>query len=61
MKSIVGLHYRRTQHIRNSLDTKLQLNQTILNFWIKFAQKGCFYPKVEKVSITIEFSTLELV
>ena len=37
------------------------LKLTILTFWTKFAQKGHFWSKTEKVNITIEFFTFELV
>ena len=33
----------------------------ILNFWTKFAQKGSFQSKTEKVNNTNEFSIFELV
>ena len=48
-------------HIRISLGTKLQLKLTILLFWGKFAQKGHFWSKTEKVSITIELCIFELI
>ena len=48
-------------HIRISLGTKFQLKRTILTLWIKFAQKGCFWSKTEKVTTTVEFCIFELV
>ena len=41
------------QHIRNSLSTKFQFKETILNFWINFTQKSkcylnIFYYKVRQ-------------
>ena len=41
--------------------TKFQLKLTILIFSTKFAQKGCFYSKTEKVNAAIEFYIFELV
>ena len=35
--------------------------QTILNFATKFAQKGYFGPKTEKVNFNIEFCLFDLV
>ena len=49
------------QHIRFSLGTKFQLQLTIFTFWTKFAQKGYFRSKTEKLNITIEFCMFELV
>ena len=43
------------------LGTKFRLELTILPFWTKFAQKGCFRPKTEKVNSTIEFCVFKLV
>ena len=43
------------------MGTKFQLKLAILIFWNKFAQKGCFCSKTEKVNITIEFYIFELV
>ena len=49
------------QHIQNNLHaTKFYVKQAVLNFHTKVTQKGCFPPKVEKMIITIELSTLEL-
>ena len=41
--------------------TKFKLKLTILIFWTKFAQKGYFQSKTEKVNVTIEFCIFELV
>ena len=41
--------------------TEFQLKLTILIFWTKFAQKGCFCSKTEKVNTTIDFCIFELV
>ena len=49
------------QHIRFSLGNKFQLQLTIFTFWTKFAQKGYFRSKTEKLNITIEFCMFELV
>ena len=38
-------------HIRVRLGTKFQFKLTTSNFWNKFAQKGYFWLKTEKVSI----------
>ena len=48
-------------HIRIRLAIKFQLKLTILIFWTKFAQKGCFPSKTEKVNCTTEFSMFDLV
>ena len=44
-----------------SLGIKFQLKPTILVFWTKFAQKGCFLSIAEKVNSSIEFAIFELV
>ena len=41
--------------------TKFQLELTILIFWTKFAKKGYFQSKTEKVKTTIEFWIFKLV
>ena len=43
------------------VDTKFQLQLIIMIFWTKFAEKGCFRSKTEKVNTTIEFCMLKLV
>ena len=48
-------------HVRIRLGTKFRLKLIIFIFLIKFAQKGYFWSKTEKVNITIEFSIVELV
>ena len=48
-------------HIWIRRGTKFHFKQTNLNFRTKFAQKGYFRSKNEKVNITIEFSQFELV
>ena len=48
-------------HIRISQGTEFQLKLKILRFWTKFAQKGYFLSKTEKVNTTIEFCIFELV
>ena len=48
-------------HIQISLDTKFQLKLTNLICWTKFALKGYFQSKIEKVSIAIELCLFELV
>ena len=47
--------------IRISLGTKFRIKLTILIFWTKFAQEGCFRYKTEKVNSAIEFCIFELV
>ena len=48
-------------HIRISLCIKLHFEQTILNFWTKFAQQRYLWSKTEKVNIIIEFGLFKLV
>ena len=48
-------------NIRISLGTKFQLKLTILIFWTKFAQKGFFRSKTEKLNTTTEFCIFELI
>ena len=54
---------KRTSPLRstysNSLGTKFQLKQFWF-FWTKFARKGYFWLKMNKVNITIEFCIFEL-
>ena len=46
--------------IRISLDTNLQFKLTVLIFWGgKFAQKGYYRSRTEKMNTAIEFSILE--
>ena len=47
--------------IRITLITKFQLKPTILIFGAKFAQKGYFRSKTEKVNSTIEFYLFKVV
>ena len=47
-------------HIRIRLATKCRLKLIILIFWTKFAQKGYFQLKKEKVNITIDFRIFKL-
>ena len=47
-QSILQRHW--ILHIRISLGTKFQLKLTNLIFWTKFAQKGCFRSKTEKLN-----------
>ena len=54
-------HYHPIPNIRIGLGTKFQLKQTILNFRVKFVQKGYFWSNPEKVNITIELNIFELV
>ena len=42
-------------HVPISLGTKYQLIQTILIFWTKFAHKGFWGSKTQKVNITTDF------
>ena len=48
-------------NIRISLGSKFQLKLATLIFQTKFAQKGYFRSKTEKVNITIEFYIFDLV
>ena len=45
----------------NSLETKFNFKQAILNFETKFAKKGRFWSKTEKVNIATEFCIFKLV
>ena len=54
-------HHHPIQNICIGLSTKFQLKQNILIFWIEFAQKGHFQSKTEKVWMTSNFITFELV
>ena len=54
-------HHYWILHIGSSLGNKFQLKLTILIFRIKFAQKGYFYSRTEKVNTTMEISIFELV
>ena len=48
-------------HIWISLCIKFHFEQTILNFWTKFAQERYLWSKTEKVNIIIEFRLFKLV
>ena len=55
-------NHHRILHIETSAGPKFQLQQTILNFWIKFApQKESFRSKMEKMNLTIESLILKSV
>ena len=54
-------NHHRILHIRNSLYSKLQLQQTIFIFWNNFARKGHFPLKRAKLNITTEFYIFKLV
>ena len=54
-------HHQWIKHSQISLSTKFHFKQAILNFKTKFAQKGYFQWKTEKVNITIDFCIFELV
>ena len=54
-------YFHRIQYIWISLQTKFHLNQTILSFWNKFAQKWYFWSKRENLHAAIKFSIFELV
>ena len=54
-------HLHLTLHIRICLGTKFQFKLAILIFWTKFAQKGYFQSKTEKINIAIEIWIFELV
>ena len=53
-------HHHWILHIWTSLSTNIQFQQTILNFWNKFAQKGSFQFKKETVNTAIDFRTFKL-
>ena len=53
-------HNYRIQHTLIILGPKFHLEQTILSFWTRFAQKGYSQPKRKNLNITIEFSIFEL-
>ena len=55
------LEYYLILHIRFSLCVKFHSEQTILDFWIKFAQEGNLLVKTEKVNIIFEFCIFELI
>ena len=46
-------HHHYILHIRIGLGTKFQLRSTILIFWAKFAQKGCFWSKTENSDLCV--------
>ena len=50
---------KRILDVRISLGSKFQLHTRVS--WTKLAQKGCFWSKIKKVSITVELCILELV
>ena len=52
-------HHHQIQQTQIRLDTKFHPKQTILIFWIKFAQKGHF-PYKKEVNINIKFPKLKL-
>ena len=52
-------HHHQSLHIRFSLGTTIQLKQTTLTFWSKYAEEGNFRFKTEKVNITNKFNILE--
>ena len=56
-----GEHLHRILHIQISLSTKFKFKLTILIFWTKFAKKGYFQSKMEKVNIAIESCMFKLV
>ena len=47
-------------HTLISMVIKFQPKLTILTFWTKYAKKGYFQFKIEKVNTTIDFSIFEL-
>ena len=51
-------HYYRIKHIPISVDPQFHLKQIIFIFWTKFAQKGYFRSKTEKVNVTIEINVM---
>ena len=51
-------HCYRIKHIPISVDPQFHLKQIIFIFWTKFAQKGYFRSKTEKVNVTIEINIM---
>ena len=54
-------HHHRILHIQINLDSKFQLQQTILIFRTNFQKNVYFLSKTEKMTITFEFFVFELV
>ena len=52
VKNKKNKHHHEILHIQISLCINFQLNLTILIFWTKFAQKGCFQSKTGKMNTT---------
>ena len=52
-------HRHRILYIRNSIDTRFQVELTIFTFWTKLVQKEYF--KTKKTKTNIEFYIFELV
>ena len=61
MPEIYFEHHHWILYIQIILGTKFQLKLTILMFWTKFAEKGCFPSKNKKLNTTIDFWIFELV
>ena len=57
----INRHHRWILHIRISLCIEFNFEQTILNFWTKFAQERYLWSKTEKLNIIIEFRLFKLV
>ena len=53
-------HQHWIKHIQIRVGTKFQFQLIILTFWTKFAKKGYFRSKTERVNIMIEFCMFEL-
>ena len=51
-------HYYRIKHIPISVGSQFHLKQIIFIFWTKFAQKGYFWSKTEKMNVTIEINII---
>ena len=53
-------NYHRIPHIQINLDSKFQLQQTILIFGTNFQKNIYLWSKTEKMNITTEFFIFEL-
>lgn len=53
MQNDKNKNHHQVPHIQTSLEIKFQLKQTVLNFWIKFAEKRHFWSNAEKVNTII--------
>ena len=61
VQSSTNKHYHRIQHIEIRVGTNFHRKQTILKFMTKIALEVYFWPKSEKVNVTIKFIIFELI